>query len=91
MGIGTWLLTESQIRCQHNTLWVVSLVVICLTLSIAAAISLVVGCTCLGLCSRLGRYVSLEDTPYDYYSPVHRGPLEVWQSQQRFFLRSISN
>lgn len=75
MGVGIWLLVESQIRCQHNTLWVMSLVVICITLGIAASIIVVLGCTKLGACSRLGRWVSLEDTPYDYYMPVQRGPM----------------
>ena len=31
MSVGIWLLVESQIRCQHNTLWVISLVVIVLS------------------------------------------------------------
>jgi hypothetical protein len=77
MGIGIWLLVESQIRCQHNILWVMSLVVICITLTIAFAISVVLCCARLGVCSSLGRYISLEETPYEHYRPIQRGPLQA--------------
>lgn len=70
MLIGVWLLIESQIRCQHNLVWVMSLVVICITLTIATTLMLVMCCTRLGACSRLGRWMSFEDSPYDFYMRI---------------------
>ena len=76
MVIGLWLLVESQIRCQHNELWVMSLVVICITLGVAILISVILCCTKLGLCHKLGRYVSLEDAPYELH-PHQAEPLQA--------------
>jgi hypothetical protein len=68
MGIGIWLLVEnSQIRCAHNTVWVMSLIVITITLTVAASIIIILTCTKIGLCYRLGRYISLEENPYTYH------------------------
>jgi len=78
MGIGIWLLIEGQIRCQHNTLWVMSLVVISITLTLAVSIVIVLGCSHLGVCSKLAKCLSFEDKPY--YMPIATDPeMESWE------------
>jgi len=64
--IGVLLIVESNLRCQHNTLWVVSVVIVSLTGIVAVLLFSVWISNRLGCCRRLGRYISLEDTPYDY-------------------------
>lgn len=65
--IGILLIIESDIKCKHNTLWIACVV----NVSITGAVALVLFCVWLlnriGLCNRLGRYMSLEETPYDTY------------------------
>jgi hypothetical protein len=65
--LGVMLLVESNLRCQHNNLWVASLVNVSLTGVVAVLLLSVWSLNHFGLCSRLGRYISLEDTPYDDY------------------------
>lgn len=64
MGIG--LIIESNVRCQHNTLWVISVVDVSLKGVVATSVFVVWILNKLGLCSRLGSYISFEETPYNF-------------------------
>ena len=64
--IGIALIIESNLRCQHNTLWFISTVEVSLKGSIAVTVFLIWLFNKLGLCRRLGGYISLEETPYNF-------------------------
>lgn len=66
-GIGIWLVVESNIRCQHNSLWVVSMVLIILTGLTAVSLFVVWLLNRIGLCRVVGSYISIEETPYEDY------------------------
>ena len=65
MGAGICLIVESHLRCPHNILWVMSVIMVSGTLATIALILTVGICNCMGACHRLGRYLSFEETPYD--------------------------
>jgi hypothetical protein len=79
--IGLLLIVESNLRCQHNTLWVVSVVIVSITCSVAALLLTVWIFNRLGCCSRFGRYISLEETPYDYI-PIYMQQQEENQNHE---------
>lgn len=62
---GIWVVVESSMRCPHNTLWIVSVVLISLTLFSALTLLVVWVLNRIGLCNVVGSYLSIEETPYD--------------------------
>lgn len=70
MALGIALIVESDIRCQHNTLWVASIVNVSLTGTVAIVLFTVWILNCLGLCRRLGKFISLEEPPYEMYNAL---------------------
>lgn len=82
--VGIWLIVESDIRCNHNTLWIASVVLTCLTSFVALSLFIVWLLNRIGLCRKLGRYVSIEDTPYDYVFPAHQATAYYKDDEQTF-------
>lgn len=71
MGVGVWLIIQTDYRCPHNTLWVLSVVIVSLTFGTALILLVIFLLNTLGLCRRLGQYCALEATPYDYITNNH--------------------
>ncbi len=67
MFLGIGLVIESDLRCQHNTLWVACLVNIILTATTATILFSVWILNTIGFCHKIGRLISLEETPYSYH------------------------
>jgi len=65
---GLSFLFRSHIHCLHDTLWVASLLNIVITTLIALVCLVVLIASKCNACSRISRYISLEETPYDYYT-----------------------
>jgi hypothetical protein len=82
--VGVLLIVESNLRCQHNTLWVVSVVIVSITATVAVLLFSVWIFNRLGCCHRLGRYISLEDTPYDYIPINLNNNQEEQQNENEF-------
>jgi hypothetical protein len=68
-GVGIWLIygAENVSGCNHNELWIFSIVVCSLTLGTAIFLIIVYAFYRCGLCVRLGRLLSIEDNSYAFH------------------------
>ncbi len=70
MAIGIFIIIESNVRCQHNTLWVISVVDVAFKGSVVLMLFVIYLFNRIGLCNRLGSYISFEESPYEFQPMV---------------------
>lgn len=79
-GVGLWLVINSEVNgttCDHNELWIYSVIIVSLTLLVALVLGSIRCCMSFGVCMRFGRFLAIEDSPYQYrYGP----PLEKFNN-----------
>lgn len=76
-GVGIWLIwgAESVSGCNHNELWIFSIVIVSLTLVSAMMVLVIYIFYRCGLCLRFGKLLSIEDESptYTLINPVEEG------------------
>ena len=76
-AFGLWLVLSAELKgttCEHNELWIYSVVIVVLIGSIALILGSIRACMYCGICMRLGRFMFIEDSPQYQYSYESVGP-----------------
>lgn len=81
LAVGVALIVESNFRCQHNTLWVISIVDVSTKGFLFVSIFAIWMLSRMGMCRRLGSYISFEETQYGFQLVESRD--EVHQTDEQ--------
>ena len=74
-GVGVYLIvmSENTVSCDHNELWIFSVVIVSLTLGVAVLSFIGFICNRIGLCHRLGHLLSSNDDDQTQFPQIFLG------------------